>query len=556
MNPEASPINPRKQQDEGASLALLYLIASEIHTHLDLDAVLNRVLMATIGTMDTPHGSLYVFDEVGNITQRMVIKNWHVQEKEDVQVDVIVEKGLVGWVMQNQQGAIVTDTSRDERWYSRADEPPRSAIASPLQTRNGVVGVLTIVHDEPGYFADSDLAMLTVIADQATTAVVNARLYQAEQRRRQLVEQLQAAETRYTRLFEDNTDMLFIFDTEGKVLDANRKAAEVLHRDKETLIGLEVGALDNQLSTRFKDSLPTWHEGQEIVFEIDLQVTPERVIPVEFRTTHIDYGGTDGIQWSGRDISARREVEQLRQDLTDMLVHDMRGPMGNLINAINTIPLVVGELPPGSPIAQLVDIARRSGQQMQDLIDSMLDVSLLEQHEVPLNRTRGQVATLVHAVEDQLSSMAKAKQVKLNFEVQDELPELWIDQEMIRRVLVNLMNNAIKYSPRGGVIYVIASQEDGYIGFSVRDQGPGIPTEYHWRIFDKFARVHYGNGPSGIGLGLAFCRLAVEAHGGRIWVESTPNQGSTFFFTLPRVYPSGNPHDTIVEEALGTDRDD
>ena len=268
-------------------------------------------------------------------------------------------------------------------------------------------------------------------------------------------------------------------------------------------------------------------------------------------------GGADAIQWSGRDISARRELEQLRQDLTNMLVHDMRGPMGNLINAINTIPMIMGELPPGSPIGQLVDIARSSGQQMQDLIDSMLDVSQLEQHEVPLNRTRAQVATLVRTVEVQLSSMATAKQVELRFEVQGELPDPWIDQEMIRRVLVNLMTNAIKYSPQGGQIYVIASDQEGCIKFSVSDQGPGIPAEYHWRIFEKFARVRYSNGPTGIGLGLAFCRLAVEAHGGRIWVESTPDQGgSTFFFTLPLVDPSGSPHEDFIEGVRTADKDD
>jgi NtrC-family two-component system sensor histidine kinase KinB len=390
MKPEhASPINLRTQQDEGANLALLYLIASEIHTYLDLDDVLHRVLMATISTLDTPHGSLLVFDDSGNITHRLIIKNGEVQEKEDIPVDVVVEKGLAGWVIRNQQGAVVTDTAQDERWYSRVGEPPpRAAIAAPLQTRNGVIGVLTLVHEMPGYFSQSDLAMLTVIADQATTAVVNARLYQAEQRRRQLVEQLQAAELRYKRLFEDNTDMLLIFDSQGRVLDANHKACAALHRDRESLIGSYVSALDDELHIRFNSSLPGWRAGREIVFEVDLPVTPERITPVEFRTRRIDYGGTDAIEWSGRDISNQREVEQLREDLTNMLVHDMRGPMGNLINAIDTIPLVLGELPPDSPVTQLVDIALRSGQQMQDLIDSMLDVSRLEQHEVPLNRTR------------------------------------------------------------------------------------------------------------------------------------------------------------------------
>jgi PAS domain S-box-containing protein len=358
---------------------------------------------------------------------------------------------------------------------------------------------------------------------------------------------------RYTRLFEDNTDMLLIFDNEGKVLDANRKACEALHRDRKSLIGTDVSALDAELRTRFDSWLPGWCAGQEIVFEVDLPVAPERLIPVEFRTKHIDYGGAAGIEWSGRDISGRREVEQLRQDLTNMLVHDMRGPMGNLINAINTIPLVMGEMPPDSPIAQLVDIALRSGQQMQDLIDSVLDVSRLEQHEVPLNRTRGDVDALMCTVEDQLSSMATTKQVELSFEVQGELSVPWIDQDMIRRVLVNLVTNAINYSPRRGQVHVVASEREGYIRFSVTDEGPGIPPEYQWRIFDKFARVQFKDAPSGVGLGLAFCRLAVEAHGGRIWVESAPGHGSTFLFTLPLIEPSRSPHEILVEGNEGAE---
>jgi PAS domain S-box-containing protein len=357
---------------------------------------------------------------------------------------------------------------------------------------------------------------------------------------------------RYARLFEDNTDMLLMFDTGGKVLDANHTACETLNCDKESLLGMDVGALGTEPRARFEQSLAKWCTGQEVVFEIDLTSTPERVIPVEFRTKLIDYGGADGIQWSGRDISARREVEQLRQDLTNMLVHDMRGPMGNLINAITTIPLALGETPPDSPVAQLMDIALRSGQQVQDLIDSVLDVSRLEQQEVPLNRTRGSVDWLLGAVEDQLSSMAAAKQVELRFEAQDQLPEPWIDQEMIRRVLVNLVTNAIKYSPRKRQVQIAASKQGESIQFRVRDQGPGIPTEYQWRIFDKFARVQHKDAPPGVGLGLAFCRLAVEAHGGHIWVKSPPGQGSTFLFTLPLVEPAPSPHETLLEENTRT----
>ena len=129
----------------------------------------------------------------------------------------------------------------------------------------------------------------------------------------------------------------------------------------------------------------------------------------------------------------------------------------------------------------------------------------------------------------------------------------WIDQDMIRRVLVNMVTNAIKYSPRHGQVDVVASEGEGCLNFSVTDEGPGIPAEYQWRIFDKFARVQVKDARSGVGLGLAFCRLAVEAHGGRIWVESTPGQGSTFVFTLPLIEPLHSPHEILKEGNEGAE---
>jgi signal transduction histidine kinase len=188
---------------------------------------------------------------------------------------------------------------------------------------------------------------------------------------------------------------------------------------------------------------------------------------------------------------------------------------------------------------------------MQDLIDSMLDVSRLEQRQVPINRTRRPVSNLLQTVEDQLRPMAQAKQVELSFQVTGQLPLPWIDQDMIRRVLVNLVSNAVKYAPHRSRVYVVVLEHEGCVQFSVTDQGPGIPPQYHQSIFEKFARVQYEGAPKGIGLGLAFCRLAVEAHGGNIWVESTPGQGSTFSFRLPILEPP-----TSVQGCIETDRDD
>lgn len=124
---------------------------------------------------------------------------------------------------------------------------------------------------------------------------------------------------------------------------------------------------------------------------------------------------------------------------------------------------------------------------------------------------------------------------------------------MITRVVINLTENGIKYTPKGGQVWLSAKQVDNMVEISVRDTGPGIPEEMRVRVFDKFSRVKYKNAPKGIGLGLAFCRLAVEAHGGRIWVESDGKNGSNFKFTLPIETPRETQKQETPEESKTED---
>jgi PAS domain S-box-containing protein len=421
---------------------------------------------------------------------------------------------------------VVDDVQQSPGWRATASvQAVRGWIGAPLITKEDVLGVLVVNSSRPGVYTPEDAQVATTFAHQAAIALANAHM----------VEQLQAAEARYARLFEDSTDIIFILDLDGRVLDANHKACEMLGCDKTALVDCDVADLQADLRTSFEDALPAWCNGQETVFEVDLLTAPGHVIPLEFCAKQVDYGGADAIQWNGRDIAAQRELAQLHQDLTNMILHDLRGPMGNLLGAVEIIPSLMGQLPPESPLAQVLDIALRSGQQMHDLVDSMLDVSRLERGRVPLKQVSVIVNDLLRAVEDQVLPTAQAKQIELSFDVLGEAQVLRVDQSMIRRVLVNLVDNAIKYSPHRRPVRVVADQRNGDVIFSVIDQGPGIPIEQQGRIFEKFVRLHHQGDPSGIGLGLAFCRLAVEAHGGHIWVESTPNQGSAFSFMLPIV---------------------
>ncbi|HEX9029019.1 MAG TPA: ATP-binding protein, partial [Anaerolineales bacterium] len=132
-----------------------------------------------------------------------------------------------------------------------------------------------------------------------------------------------------------------------------------------------------------------------------------------------------------------------------------------------------------------------------------------------------------------VSPIAQNKNIAITISVPADVPQVDVDADMIRRVLVNMVENAIKFTPPGGKIQVGAQREKQWIKFRVKDTGPGIPYPEQERIFEKFTRLRIKDGPRGLGLGLAFCRLAIIGHGGRIWVESEPGSGSSFIFTLP-----------------------
>ena len=225
-----------------------------------------------------------------------------------------------------------------------------------------------------------------------------------------------------------------------------------------------------------------------------------------------------------------------------MLVHDLRGPLGNLISAIELTSLLIENEAEISKITHFLEMGRRSGQAISDMVDSMLDVSRLEQGEMPLQRTPTDLYELLQAVEDQVTHRAIAKQMELKIhEPPAEVNGIWLDSSMIRRVLVNLVGNAIKYTPdRGHVSLTTSISKGSQLHFAVSDDGPGISKSDQAHIFQKFSRIDHTSSTPGVGLGLAFCKLATEAHRGTISVDSEgiPDQGTTFHVYLP-----------IVEEA-------
>lgn len=231
-----------------------------------------------------------------------------------------------------------------------------------------------------------------------------------------------------------------------------------------------------------------------------------------------------------------RQLERHRYDLTHMVVHDLRNPLSVICGFLEILEL--GEARKLSPsIQNLVTVARRSSNDLLDMIGSLLDVSKMDAGEMKLRCEPCDLDALIRGV------LAATQPLPGNRTVTFAIPEsslsVTVDTGLIRRVLQNLLSNALRYTPPDGDVRIVVTPSPGEIRVAVTDAGPGIAPEFHQRIFEKFGQVEDCTNRLGTGLGLTFCKMAVEAHGGRIGVESEVGKGSTFWLDFPR--SSGSP---------------
>ena len=227
------------------------------------------------------------------------------------------------------------------------------------------------------------------------------------------------------------------------------------------------------------------------------------------------------------------ELERLRQETTDLIVHDIRNPLNCIEASLELMQMILPEDVLAS-CSKIIELALGSCRDVLNLVDSLLEVARVESDELDLDLQPISLLPLITDTVNRLRLLAGQYNITLKLDVPAELPSIQGDGNKLERVLSNLLDNALKYTPEGGLITVAVCPVNGQVEVRVTDSGPGIPPEYQERIFERFTRVPgYEGRRRGMGWGLAFCRSVIEAHGGRIWVESKVGQGSTFAFTIP-----------------------
>lgn len=670
-------------------LELLVKVSREVATALDLRTVLQRVLYASIQYVGGERGSIVVMDDLGKPVDATIVYGRQFHDHTTQQLKETVERGLAGWVVQNRKAALVPDTSKDERWLRRADDAvertgAKSAICVPLMARERFVGVLTLVHSVPNTFNEDHLEYMQAIADQASVAVLNARLHSETQRTARvmsalaegaaainssleiqdvlrrilnqtmqalqvetvalamldqstndlifqaaagnnsggipgtrvpagqgaagkvvnekqggvvsafgeldrlngvemrlaaiapiqaqgkvigvleavnpttgsfdpdamivmnglgslagttiqnavLFQRLQKAHQHYLELFEDSIDMILITDWDGRVLEANRKAVEFSGYSSDDLHAMDIDKLHEVNWGRTGVKFELIKNGVSCDYESNLLRQDGAMMPIEVYARRVEFDDSHAIQWILRDITARKDLDALREDMTSMIFHDLRSPLGNIVSSLEMMSTL---MPMDDTLNSMLNIARNSTGRIQRLVNSLLDINRLETGQQIVDQNSIDPVALVRESLRDVEPAAAARQHIVTNRATSVLPLIWVDVDMIYRVLINLLENAIKFTPVGGRIDIGAqtSQDGMFVKFWVRDNGPGIPPAERERIFEKFTRLRGKNKPGGLGVGLAFCRLAVHGHGGEIWIESEVDKGTTFWLTLP-----------------------
>lgn len=407
----------------------------------------------------------------------------------------------------------------------------------------------------------SDYLAKPFSGEDAVKKVERAIAYnRAQLENRRLQEALAREQQKVAAILEGMTDLLVAVDSKGRLMMVNRKVEEELGVARGELMGkpVEEVLVADLPAERFPSrvALQTAEPCRDVVYNLTL---PGRAIPVMSSAAPLkdSSGRLLGSVEIIRDISRQVALEQEKEDFVSMLSHDLKSPITAIVGSIDLVrearlgPVLPEQL-------EYLDSAVESCDEMVEMIDTLLDVHRFEAGRMTMSIRPEDIRILLQKVLSRYKPAAGRSQLTLELELQDGLPLVTLDRAKISRVLGNLLSNAMKFTSEKGTIRIraeIAGEigdlcqripaslypngtipgDSDFLLVSVADTGVGIPADALAFIFDRFTQVQNRRmgKTRGTGLGLAFCRKAMDAHNGYIWAESCEGKGSTFFLLIP-----------------------
>jgi len=493
-----------KRVDE---LETLVKLGSTITGTLELDVVLTNVVVAAVEMTSAEEGSLLLLDEdSGELYMRA---SHHFEEKHARAYRLPIIDTLAGEVIKKGKPVILGEKSRHK---VKTDHLVYALIYVPLRLKDHVIGVLTVdnrQHQRP--FTDHHVLLMSVLSDYAALAIENARLYQISE----------AERAKFEATFSNMNDGVLILDDKRHIIFTNKSLRSSFNLGTTPVEGhLILDAIPHPdlgaLLTTSKDNESRFHE-------INL---------VDGRTYNAVFTPIPGVGSAiiMQDITYLKDLDRLKNDFIHTISHDLRSPLTAVLGYAELLERA-GEL--GTQQREYVRRIQASVQNITVLVNDLLDLGRIEAGFDTLRESIHLESILQHSLEN-LQPQIDNKKLHVQVNIAPGLPFLRGNPIRLRQMLDNLLGNAMKYTPAGGEVQVELRPEGDQVILRVNDTGTGIPPNDQPHIFDKFFRA--SNVPAeipGSGLGLAIVKSIVDNHYGRIWVESTLDQGSTFFVVLP-----------------------
>jgi PAS domain S-box-containing protein len=502
-------------------LDLLRRAGDELSSTLDHQAALQRV--AELVVRDFADWCIVDVTDDGNELRRLAVARAEPSKLSGGPAPDNHPESGVRAVVENGRPEVVPalgeSSSGAERTRFLGGIEASSIICVPLRARKQPLGALTVARTKPGsaYGAD-DVAVVEDLAARITIAADRGRLY------REVEERADAA-----RVLEHVADGILLLDRSGIVRLWNPAAEAITSVDAEDVVGRAA-----------VDAIPGWQDAADSVpvFASPDPGHDEIVIPIETKRGE-RWISISGVQFFGgtvyafRDLTDVRHLEEVKADFIATASHELRTPLAAVYGAAQTLlrhDFALDEVGRDRFVSLIADESERLGRIVNEiLLANQLDAGRLDIQYEPFDP-----AEVVERVVESTRVYAPPT-VSVEYKAGEQLPSVAADLDKVRQVLVNLVENAIKYSPDGGRVEVGVEPHDEAVRFHVRDEGLGIPSEEQERVFEKFYRAdpQMIRGVGGTGLGLYICKELVGRMGGQIWVESNGEKGSTFFFELP-----------------------
>ncbi len=508
----------------------LYDLSTTFYESHNISVVMDRVLDAFREIVDFSGAALYLIDQPSKKIR--LYESRDISPSANRKLKDFEKNGFLEWSLENDRIILMPDETV---------ESEESTLFIPLVVNAIPLGILVILVESSEEEVTSKLMdQFVLLAMQGSMAIVNAKLYQDLQQKNRAVSEIRNF---LTNILSSMADPLIASNERQEIVVFNPAAEELFRLTANDVLHKKYEAvLPKALSGLFEKAFQLARNGESLQKDDILFPKDGRSIPLGIHTSPIKspLGDFGGAIMSIRDLSEARElmnlrrIDQLKDEFISSISHELRTPL-TAIQSFTEILLDFDESNPETR-REFLQVIQSQSNRLLTIIDNILMVTEIDRNGLSVSKSRVSLPKLVLETTDLFRKKLVEKSMKLKQSIKEGLLEVETDPRYVRQVLVNLIDNAIKFTPKGGTIEIKALKTlDQKLQIFVKDSGKGIPPESTQIIFERFKQL--GNTltdkPDGTGLGLYIAKNLVEKLGGKIWVESQRGAGATFFVLLP-----------------------